>query len=137
MRYFGGKVPKHFKTHIYSAPDVLERLRKYLEPSLQWYTQDADGTYRLVKYEEIFVHHPLSIYPDLSLEFGGFKFKYFRVYHGTGEKVDKPAYGFQIFRKSLEIVFSGDSEFRSNIHKRFPDSKVYIIYNLYFFYKFN
>lgn len=37
MKYFGGKYPKHDKTHIYSPKDVLDRLRKYLEPSLHVY----------------------------------------------------------------------------------------------------
>lgn len=37
MKYFGGKYPKHDKTHIYSPKDVLDRLKKYLEPSLHVY----------------------------------------------------------------------------------------------------
>lgn len=39
------------------------------------YNKKIDGKGKLLKYEDIYVHHPIPVYPDTSLEFGGFIFK--------------------------------------------------------------
>lgn len=104
-RYYTGPdgASAHRRTRLVAPESLLVPLRRSLEPFVDVYT-DPQGALRggatdaLIDFEH-----------RREVEIGGVRFRFFRVPHATGARVDKAAFGLEISDASGAVFWSGDT----------------------------
>ncbi len=116
-RFYSGPhgVPGFQTTRMIAPGSLLGPMRRSLEAYVNIYsdpsgTVQCDGVDTLIEFEH-----------RSEVTIGGVTFRYFRVPHVTGGRIDKAAFGLEIIEGDKRVLWSGDTTFSPDWIRRAGD----------------
>ncbi|MFT7520356.1 MAG: hydroxyacylglutathione hydrolase [Kiritimatiellia bacterium] len=127
-RYYGGESgPKFMTTAVAAAPDVLDDVRRVVEPQVRWFTTSTgevgdQGWLRLVDAWQWPAGRADGAGVSRAIEIGGVLFSLHSTPHVSASSGGKASYGVCVRSPDAELYFTSDTEFRADIGSRFPNA---------------